>query len=488
MGPQPCECLILGESAGWDEDKRGVPFVGKSGTDLNYVYLPMAGLTRDVDVRITNAMLCVPTTTDGRPEPDHLGACARHHLPAELARTNPRYVVTVGAMALSLFGEHTLELDHGLPIDDQYYGGWSGTVFPVYHPAAALRDPQRYMTRCQDDFRALRRWRRGELARPVDQRPEPRYCELTSPPELREALATPAAPVVAVDTETDLGKPWCMTFSRAPGTGYMIHAGNRALLMEFARWAERERPMFLVHNWLFDAPVLRAMGIEGFQFIDTMQMAYTLSTDQALKTLAYRLCGMKMQDYDDLVAPYSRAAAVDYLEMAAATVIEEHVSALPWKTAKRSCSGGKVYGGKHLSCPVWFDEPEPQPCIVCGRVLKAPRMERDKGGRQYVWSRARRILIDAEERNADPLARWALIPAEERAPMEAIIGEMPRASISQVPRDDAVRYACRDADATIRIKPELDRMARGVVAMGELGDTMSALEMLDVSEPNVTPR
>jgi uracil-DNA glycosylase family 4 len=468
VGPQPCECLILGESAGWDEDKRGVPFTGKSGADLNYVYLPMAGLTRDLDVRITNAMLCVPTTTDGRPEPDHLRACAKHHLPAELARTNPRCVVTVGAMALSLFGEHTLELEHGLPIDDQYYGGWSGTVFPAYHPAAALRDPQRYMTRCIDDFRALGRWRKGELERPEDQWPEPDYRELHSPPELEAALAAPPGPsgnAVAVDTETDLGRPWCMTFSRAPGTGYMIHAGNRALLMEFARWAERNRPLFLVHNWLFDAPVLRALGIEGFEFTDTMQQAYTLGTDQALKTLAYRLCGMRMQDYDDLVAPHARAAAVDYLRTAAATVIEEHVSTLPWKVAKRSCSGGRKYGGKHLSCPVWFDSPEePEACIACGRVLKAPRMERDKGGRQYVWDRARRILIDAEERNADPMARWALIPAEERAPMEAIIGGMPRPSIAQVPREDAVRYAARDADATIRIKPELDAMSMAMSA------------------------
>ena len=456
VGPQPCAALFLGESAGWDEDKRQIPFIGKSGNDLNFQYLPLCGLTRDVDVRITNAQLCVPTTDDGRPDPEVLRQCARTHLPSELALTNPQYIVTIGAMALELFGDYSLELEHGLPLENQYYAGWSGTIFPVYHPAAALRDPGRYMTRCQDDFRALREWRHGRLTRPIDPYPNPDYRELRTHDDMLMVVANSLySPIsmeryeVAVDTETYLGRPWCLTFSLKPGTGYMIRSDNRELLHYFSAWAEYRRPLFLIHNWLFDAPILRDMGISGFRFRDTMQQAYIAGTDQSLKVLAYRLCGMVMQDYDDLIMPYAREMAMAYLRMAAQTEILEYVDSLPWKPATRRCSGGKKFGGKHLSCPIYYDSPVPQSCVVCGQVKDPPQMERDKGGRQYIWDRARRIVEDVESGKSDPLHRWKLIPPEEQAPMVSILGPMPLPSISQVPHDKAVYYACLSGDSRV---------------------------------------
>jgi uracil-DNA glycosylase family 4 len=60
-GPVTSPYLFLGEAPGVDEDWKGIPFIGKTGREVNEGYLPLAGLRRD-DLRFTNAILCLPDT------------------------------------------------------------------------------------------------------------------------------------------------------------------------------------------------------------------------------------------------------------------------------------------------------------------------------------------------------------------------------------------------------------------------------------------
>lgn len=468
VGPRPSTAMFIGEGPGPDEDRRRVPFVGKSGRELNYQYLPMGGLSRD-DVFIDNAIKCRQGKDNGdKPYPEDVAECARFHLPGTLREVNPEYVVTLGAVSLGLFGDWDLEMEHGMPIPDQYYGGWSGTVFPIYHPAAGLRVSE-FMIRIQDDFRALADWRHGKVVRPVDRYPEPEYRELRTKDDFAQVLlggwlrrAYGRGTEIGVDTETDAGRFWCLSFSPEDGTGYMIRADNHELIAAFKMFLDEVRPLLVFHNWLYDGPVLEQVGVVGYRWTDTMEMAYTLgNVSQSLKVLAYRLCGMVMQEYTDLVGPYGVAQAVEYLGMVAGMVMPEVVAALPWKQKVLRCSGGgKQWGGKHLSCPVIFEEPGDGECIICGKPKKSGKMERDKGGRQFIWDRAAAILRDVDGKGSNPVERWYGIPIEEREMIEGVIGEMPLPSITQVPDEKVIWYACRDADATRRVRRELaGRMA-----------------------------
>src|SRR5947207_669908 len=63
-----CDELFIGEAPGRDENKAGVPFVGKTGREVNEHYLPLAGLRREA-VPFTNAIRCWPTTNGGKLDP-----------------------------------------------------------------------------------------------------------------------------------------------------------------------------------------------------------------------------------------------------------------------------------------------------------------------------------------------------------------------------------------------------------------------------------
>jgi uracil-DNA glycosylase family 4 len=459
-GPQPCKVLALGEGPGGDELRYLVPFVGKAGRELNGLYLPLAGLTRE-NIRVSNVTL---TAFPGlrNPEPEEAAECARHHLPRELLETNPDYIVTLGAVALSVFGDWDLETYHGRPITEVEYGGWQGTLFPVYHPAAGLRQP-RFQVPLYQDFEDLGKWRRGRLPIPVDQHPNPVYRELRTPDDFR--LVTRDLPSIGLeigtDTETVDGKFYCVTVSTRPGMGWLVMHDNHDLIRLYKEWLLKVRPLLIFHAYLADEPVYAEAGLPIERFTDTCQTAYEIGLPAlGLKVLAHRCCGMVMQEYEDLVMPYGLKEATDYLRLAVATELKWFIEDLPWKPGKRSCSGAAKYGGRHPSTNVVFTSPVAKQCPNCTKVLDPPKMTRDKGGRQFIWDRARRILSDMEEKpKTNPMDRWAKIPEEERAPMEVVIGRMPKPSLAQVPHDKLLFYSVRDADATLRLKPVLYRMA-----------------------------
>lgn len=125
--------LFLGEAPGFHEDEQGRPFVGAAGQLLDEL-LAGIGLDRS-KVFITNVVRHRPPENRD-PLPDEIAACdqwLRRHLDA----LRPRVVVTLGrhAMGKWLPGESISRI-HGKP---RVVHGV--TVFPMFHPAAALRSP-----------------------------------------------------------------------------------------------------------------------------------------------------------------------------------------------------------------------------------------------------------------------------------------------------------------------------------------------------------
>src|SRR6266542_134961 len=125
--------FFLGEAPGYNEDLQGRPFVGAAGQLLDEL-LSDIGLDRS-KVFITNVVRHRPPENRD-PLPEEVTACdiwLKRHLEV----LKPRVVVTLGRHAMGKFfpGESISRI-HGKPRKS------SGlTVFPVYHPAAALHQP-----------------------------------------------------------------------------------------------------------------------------------------------------------------------------------------------------------------------------------------------------------------------------------------------------------------------------------------------------------
>jgi uracil-DNA glycosylase family 4 len=122
----------VGEAPGAAEDKSGRPFVGGAGRLLDKL-LAHAGLERE-DVFITNVVKARPPGNRDPKKPE-----IEHYLPwllAQLDVIEPRVVVPLGRHALAHFAPELKISDaHGRPVERD-----GRTLFPMYHPAAALHN------------------------------------------------------------------------------------------------------------------------------------------------------------------------------------------------------------------------------------------------------------------------------------------------------------------------------------------------------------
>jgi DNA polymerase len=112
-GEIPSKYLLLGEAPGREEDKAGVPFVGKAGQRLDKL-IALAGMDIN-DCYLTNVCRCRPPG-NRTPRKAEVTACVKY-LWAEIALVKPLYIVTLGATALSLFSPLGVRQTHGTMIE-----------------------------------------------------------------------------------------------------------------------------------------------------------------------------------------------------------------------------------------------------------------------------------------------------------------------------------------------------------------------------------
>jgi uracil-DNA glycosylase len=143
------DVVFVGEAPGADEDRVGVPFVGRSGARLDAAIREI-GLA-DGTFGVLNVLKCRPP---GNRFDRRAARTCRPFLDRQLAMLAPRVVVTLGAHALRA-------IDPGAPPVLQAAGqvrtGTAPPVFPLIHPAAAMRS-RRWGERWTHDVREFRRW------------------------------------------------------------------------------------------------------------------------------------------------------------------------------------------------------------------------------------------------------------------------------------------------------------------------------------------
>jgi uracil-DNA glycosylase family 4 len=410
---------MFGEAPGKDEDLSGRPFVGKAGREQdNYLMMGGTGLSRSSNLYVSNVVKCRPP--DNRdPSSAEIGTCRGWFL-QELAGLHPdALIASVGGFSTrSFLGPVDLEVVHSIPhwVDELPDGlplhRW---VLPIYHPAAGLHDTS-MMLFIKMGYDALGAVLRGDydFSSRIDPWPSPIYHLVNDVDQWFEGQP----PIVAIDTESYKlgGYPWGLSLSTSPGTGAVIRADSPAV----AQVRERVKdPNLLVvlHNALYDLPVLAMLGIVPARWTDTMQMAYLLGDlPLRLKALAYRLCAMKMEDYDDLIRPISTKLAVDY-----------------FREAQEMVRAGELS----------FPKPAP---ILERKPDGTPRIKQP----QPVEGRINRLLLDYDKGELeDPRDRF--MSWSDREAIEAILGELREGNVGDLPIDKAVWYAGRDADATLRV-------------------------------------
>ncbi len=151
VGDPHADLMFVGEAPGFHEDQQGYPFVGQAGKLLDKL-LAGIGLERS-RVYIANVLKCRPPGNRD-PQPDEIEAC-EGHLFRQIELIEPVVVATLGNFATKLLSgkPHGITRVHGAP-QEARVGGRRVTLYPLYHPAAALYTPAMLRT-LEEDFRRI---------------------------------------------------------------------------------------------------------------------------------------------------------------------------------------------------------------------------------------------------------------------------------------------------------------------------------------------
>jgi len=132
-GHPDADLLFIGEGPGEQEDRQGLPFVGRAGELLTQMIEKGIGIPRR-EVYICNIVKCRPPH-NRNPLPPEVSAC-RPFLDGQIRAVAPKVIVTLGKPAASLL------LGRDIPIT-RVRGTWHEyrgiPLMPTLHPAYVLR-------------------------------------------------------------------------------------------------------------------------------------------------------------------------------------------------------------------------------------------------------------------------------------------------------------------------------------------------------------
>lgn len=145
-GDPGAEVMFVGEAPGEREDQLGRPFVGRAGQLLDRLIASL-GWRRE-GVYITNIVKRRPP--DNRdPLPEEISAYAPY-LSRQITIISPLVIVTLGRFSMAHFlptGKITRDQGKIFKIQNRF-------IYPLFHPAAALRSPQ-VLTALENSFLRL---------------------------------------------------------------------------------------------------------------------------------------------------------------------------------------------------------------------------------------------------------------------------------------------------------------------------------------------
>ena len=130
-GNPDCAVMFIGEAPGFHEDKLGRPFVGRAGVLLDKLIIEI-GWKRE-DVYISNIVKRRPPENRD-PMPEEIEAY-KPFLAEQIKIINPKVIAPLGRFSMNYFLPFAkISRDQGKVFEKD-----GKIVYPLYHPAAALR-------------------------------------------------------------------------------------------------------------------------------------------------------------------------------------------------------------------------------------------------------------------------------------------------------------------------------------------------------------
>lgn len=148
-GNPQARIMLIGEAPGAEEDRQGLPFVGKAGQLLDNM-LAAVGLSID-DVYIANVLKCRPPA-NRNPMGEEVAACS-DYLRWQIDHVQPDILVTLGRFAAHAL----LQTDAAIGTLRKGVHQYQGIpLFVTFHPAYLLRSPGE-KAKAWQDLLAIRR-------------------------------------------------------------------------------------------------------------------------------------------------------------------------------------------------------------------------------------------------------------------------------------------------------------------------------------------
>jgi DNA polymerase len=178
-GNADADLMFVGEAPGAEEDRQGLPFVGRAGQLLNQL-LEEIGMVRE-DVFIANVLKSRPPGNRD-PQPLEIEAC-QPYLFEQVRLIEPQVVCTLGNFATKLLSGSPTGITkvRGTPQVHEL-GGRTVFLLPLLHPAAALRTPAMKET-LRGDFATIPGLLSGPPAAPVPSAEEIAELEAADSPQ-----------------------------------------------------------------------------------------------------------------------------------------------------------------------------------------------------------------------------------------------------------------------------------------------------------------
>lgn len=149
-GTQYPVLMIIGEGPGAEEDRTGLPFVGKAGQYLDK-WMDAIGLTREKDLFIGNIVKCRPPGNRD-PLPDEMSACLPY-LERQIKLLNPGLILSVGRIASQVLTDRSAGIGK---LRGKIYDYRGIALIPTYHPSGVLRNPDDYRKPVWEDLKRVR--------------------------------------------------------------------------------------------------------------------------------------------------------------------------------------------------------------------------------------------------------------------------------------------------------------------------------------------
>ncbi|PKM92703.1 MAG: uracil-DNA glycosylase [Elusimicrobia bacterium HGW-Elusimicrobia-4] len=143
-GSSKAKLMFIGEGPGFDEDRLGRPFVGRSGQLLDKIISAM-GMKRE-DVFIANIVKCHPMIdplhpdergNDRKPTSDEINGCIGY-VEKQIEIIKPKIICALGSVSATTLTGIKAPLGE---LRGKFHDYKGIKLMPTFHPAALLRNP-----------------------------------------------------------------------------------------------------------------------------------------------------------------------------------------------------------------------------------------------------------------------------------------------------------------------------------------------------------